>query len=172
MKDLVELLAAARHDDTGAEFSLTYRLEHIVGGYFVQGEGVGAPMPWLTVYYDASFEYNDYNSMIALVPENIAAYIHSGLRIAFVRAEHLARFQSDARGYGLAFVPLESFEEETLCCRAPERLPEALRGVAWLENRPAVGAAGIIGGNAAQGRRLDPARFSLESLARWMNERM
>ena len=150
MKDISQLLAAQR-DALAEERSLTYRLEHAVGGYFVRGEGGGHPAFWLTVYHDARYEYNDYNSMIELVPENVAAYVSTALRFAFVRADHLERFRRDAGGFGLACAAVADFAAEALCCADLDALPAPLNGLPW-------------GASA-----LDPSRFSVRELVRFMN---
>ena len=151
MRDLAEILATARQGAATAEYSLTYRLEQEVGGYFVQGEGVGAPLPWLTVYFDARFEYNDYNSMIELAPENVVAFVSLDLCLAFVRADHLTRFARDAQGYGLVCVATTDFAAEEFRCAGPDA---PLKGVRW--------------GTDGKGL-LNPARFSVRALVEQMN---
>ena len=154
MKDIAELLAAPRDARTAAT-SLSYRLEHAVGGYFVRGGGAGQEKPWRMIYYDPAFDFNDYNSAIALVPENIVACVSEELRLALVRADHLDHFRRDAADYGLAFCPLESLTAAELCCAAPERLPE-----------PMLQAFANAGGTSD----LNPKCFSALQLAENMNK--
>ena len=124
-------------------------------GYFVRGEGPGRSAPWLTVYYDAHYEYNDYNSLIELVPENVAAYVSLELRFAFVRADLLERFRADARGCGLACVPAADFAAEEFCCADPSALPAPLNELPW-----GAGGADL----------LNPAHFSVWALVECMNK--
>ena len=156
MKEIAELLALP-HDALTDARSISYRLEQAVDGYFVRGEGPGRSAPWLTVYYDAHYEYNDYNSMIELVPENVAAYVSLELRFAFVRSDLLERFQADARGCGLACAAVEDFASKSLSCADPGALPAPLKRLVWGKN----------GGYA-----LDPEGFSVHELAVFLNGTM
>ena len=154
MKEIAELLAIP-HDDLTDARSISYRLEQAVDGYFVRGERPGRSDPWLTVYYDARYEYNDYNSLIELVPENIAAYVAMELRFAFVRADIMERFREDVHGCGLACAPIDDFAAKALCCADPNALPAPLNGLTWRKS----------GGHA-----LDPAGFSVRELVTTLNE--
>ena len=151
MKDLPEIVRSAQPGERWAEGPLTSHLERRVEGYFVRGERAGGAKPWLLCYYDPDFQYIDYNSTVALTPENVIACVSLRLRLAFVRQAHLEHCARDVAGYGLALEPLESLEGAELRVRDPQKLPEFFRGVPWGE-----------GG-------LDPEGFSALGLAEVMN---
>lgn len=112
------------------QMSLCGKLEAIIGNYFLAGAGIPDASVEI-LYYDSKVGFYD---DVPLLKENIVAYIVADERVIFVRDGMLEKIMKDTEGYGLIYIPVNSFEDEELYIDNEIELPSFLEGVLWVDD--------------------------------------
>ncbi|MDE7436420.1 MAG: transposase [Lachnospiraceae bacterium] len=127
------MIRSEKREPSKAKFSLSGKLEGIIGNYFVSGEGAyNKDLHWLTVYYDSSID--TYTEAVELVPSNIVAYVSSDYRWGFVLSSHIHIFNENVSDYGISCIAIPSFEDEILQCSHTNLLPCEFSDIVWIDD--------------------------------------
>ena len=119
MKDVLDIFNKnGQHEEDIAKWSLSAQLEAFTGGYSVEGEGLDE---WIKIYYKAGCD-------------SLIAYVSLSNKMAFVLDEHIKKFKQDTKGYGFAYFPFDSFNEEKYYCSNTSLLPVAFSGIKWIND--------------------------------------
>lgn len=173
MLDLGESIRQPSEQSNKADISLSGWLEAFVEHYFVYGEGGGdREFHWIIIYYDADIDA--LYDAVETAPDNIVAYASSDYRWSFVLSRHLEKFRKDTTDYGMVYLPVPDFGEETLCCARTDLLPPEFSGIVWIdddfmddENIPFdFDSFALIDDGVEY---LNPKHFSVKQLIRVMN---
>ena len=117
-----------KKDKSIKRVSLCYKLEAIIGNYYLAGAGLDDIE---TLYYDSDMEIDD---SIPLSKDKIVAYFLENESIAFVRMDLLTKLKADTEEYNIKYIPVKSFEAEVLNKKLIDEYFDILRDIKWIDD--------------------------------------
>lgn len=117
-----------RKDKSTPRISLCGKLEALVGHYFLSGVGLDDIE---TLHYDPNVGMNE---GIQLSRDKIVAYFLENESIALVRMDILAKLKADTKEYDIQYIPVKSFEEETLNKELLEKYHGDFGRIEWIDD--------------------------------------